>query len=367
MAGAYERFGAGWRARMSFECGVFHTRYRSDMGLRPRPAQRIRLALFAAFVLVFPFVAGPYWLDMANQVAIATVGAIGLNILVGYTGQISLGQGAFMAIGAYSAGLLTLNLGLPWGVSIGLACLISAAAGTFFGLPSLRLKGLYLAIATLAAQEIVEWAMTHWTAVTGGTEAIIVPAPRLFGVRLNTNFAFYWFGLAMAAGTALFAANLFRTRMGRAFVAVRDQDVAASVIGVNLFRTKLLAFATSSFFVGLAGAMIACYRTIVTWERFTLETSIVYLAMIIVGGLGTIRGSFFGAVLITLLPALIANAGRALQESAPLVASLLPHAQQAVFGGVIILFLIFEPRGLSRLWGNLKDYFHVWPFAYRRG
>ena len=352
---------------MSLECGVFHTRYESDMGLRPRPTQRIRLAIFAAAVLVFPFLAGPYWLDLANQVAIATVGAIGLNILVGYTGQISLGQGAFMGVGAYAAGLLTLNLGLPWGVSLVLACLVTAAVGTFFGLPSLRLKGLYLAIATLAAQQIVQWAMVHWTALTGGTEAIVLPSPRLFGVRLNTAFNFYWIAVVAAAATALFAANLFRSRAGRAFVAVRDQDVAASVIGVDVFRTKLLAFATSSFFVGLAGALIAFYRTIITWERFTLEVSIVYLAMIIVGGLGSIRGSFFGAALITLLPALIANAGRALQDTAPQVAGLLPYAQQAVFGVVIILFLIFEPRGLSKLWGNVKDYFHVWPFAYRRG
>ena len=352
---------------MSMECGVFHTRYESDMGLRPRPAQRIRLALFALAVLVFPFLASPYWLDLANQVAIATVGAIGLNILVGYTGQISLGQGAFMAIGAYSAGLLTVNLGLPWGVSIVLACFITAAVGTFFGLPSLRLKGLYLAIATLAAQEIVEWVMTHWTAVTGGTEAIVLPSPSLFGVRLNSTFNFYWFAVLCAAGTALFAANLFRSRAGRAFVAVRDQDIAASVIGVDIFRTKLLAFATSSFFAGLAGALIAYYRNIVTWERFTLETSIIYLAMIIVGGLGSIRGSLLGAALITLLPALLTNLGRALQDTAPQAATLLPYAQQAVFGIVIILFLIFEPRGLSKLWGNVKDYFHVWPFAYRRG
>ena len=272
-----------------------------------------------------------------------------------------------MAIGAYTAGLLTLNFGMPWGASVFCACILTAVAGTFFGLPSLRLKGLYLAIATLAAQEVVEWSMTHWTAVTGGTEAIVLPAPRLFGLRLNSTFNFYWLAVLTAAGTALFTANLFRSRMGRAFEAVRDQDVAASVIGVDLFRTKLLAFATSSFFVGLAGAMIAFYRNIITWERFTLNTSIVYLAMIIVGGLGSIRGSFLGAVLITLLPALITNLGRAIQDTAPQAASLLPYAQQAVFGIVIILFLIFEPRGLSKLWGNVKDYFHVWPFAYRRG
>ncbi len=352
---------------MSMECGVFHTRHASDMGLRPRPAQRIRLAALVLAVVVFPFLASPYWLDLANQVAIAAVGAIGLNILVGHTGQISLGQGAFMAIGAYTAGLLTLNFGVPWGASVVCACVVTAAAGTLVGLPSLRLKGLYLAIATLAAQEIVEWGMTHWTAVTGGTEALVTPAPRLFGVRLNDAFTFYWIAAGTVGATVLFAANLFRSRIGRAFEAVRDQDVAASVIGVDVFRTKLLAFATSSFLVGLAGAMIAFHRNIVTWERFTLNTSIVYLAMIIVGGLGSIRGSLLGAAAITLLPALITNVGRAMGDTAPWMTPLLPHAQQAVFGIVIILFLIFEPRGLSKLWERVKDYVHVWPFAYRHG
>ncbi len=349
------------------ECGVFHTTYESDMGLRRKPVERLRLGLLIAALIAFPFFASPYWLSIGNQVAIATIGAIGLNILVGYTGQISLGQGAFMAVGAYTAGLLTLRLGLPWGVSIGLACLVTAAVGTFFGLPSLRLKGLYLAIATLAAQEIVEWVVTHWTALTGGTEALVLPAPRLFGVRLNTDFNFYWVAVVLAGGTALFTANLIRSRVGRAFVAVRDQDVAASVIGVNVFRHKLLAFAVSSFFVGMAGALIAFYRNIVSWERFTLETSIIYLAMIIVGGLGTIRGSVLGAAMITLLPVGINNLGRALQDSAPALAAVLPHVQQAAFGIVIILFLVFEPEGLSKMWRNVKDYFHVWPFAYRRG
>jgi len=349
------------------ECGVYHTSYASDMRLRRTPLARARLALFAAFVIAFPFIATPYWLNLGNQIAIATIGAIGLNILVGYTGQVSLGQGAFMAVGAYASALFTVRLGLPWGVSIVAACLLTAAVGTFFGLPSLRLKGLYLAIATLAAQEIVEWVVTHWTALTGGTEALVVPAPRLAGVRLNGDFAFYWIATLLAAGTALFTANLFRSRQGRAFVAVRDQDVAASVIGVNVFRTKLLAFAASSFFVGLAGALIAFYRNIVSFERFTLETSITYLAMIIVGGLGTIRGSLFGAALITLLPAAITTVGREIQQSAPGLAAQLPNIQQAAFGIVIILFLVFEPEGLSKLWQNVKDYFQVWPFAYRRG
>jgi branched-chain amino acid transport system permease protein len=346
------------------ESGVFFTSYRRDMALRKLPLEKLRLLLFAALVVVFPFLASPFALNLANQIAIATVGAFGLNILVGYTGQISLGQGAFMAVGAYSAGILTARLGVPFWASIPAAAAITAAVGLFFGLPSLRLKGLYLAIATLAAQQIVEWVITHWTGLTGGTEALVVPAPYLLGARVNTDFRFYWLATGAAATTALLCANLFRSRVGRAFVAIRDQDIAASAIGVNVFGYKLLSFATSSFFVGLAGALIAHYRSIVTWERFTIEVSILYLAMIIIGGLGTISGSFFGATLIVLLPAIINTVGRSLQGTAPAVAAILPYVQQGTFGLIIILFLILEPEGLARLWRNVKDYFRVWPFAY---
>lgn len=346
------------------QTGVFFTAYEADMGLRRTPLEKIRLGLFAAFVVTFPFFASSYALTLANQIAIATVGAIGLNILVGYTGQISLGQGAFMAIGAYSAGLLTARLDVPFWLSIPAASLFTALIGLFFGLPSLRLKGLYLAIATLAAQQIVEWLVTHWTALTGGTEALVVPSPRLFGVRMNTDFNFYWIAVTAAALTALAAANIFRSKVGRAFVAIRDQDIAAGAMGVHVFGYKLLAFATSSFFVGMAGALIAHYRTIVTWERFTIETSILYLAMIIVGGLGSIQGSFFGASFMVLLPALISTVGRELMTSAPILGSRLPAIQQGIFGLVIILFLVLEPAGLAKLWRNIKDYFRVWPYSY---
>jgi branched-chain amino acid transport system permease protein len=346
------------------ESGVFFTDYRSDMALRRMPLEKARLAIFVVFVLVFPFVASPYWLNLANQIAIATTGALGLNILVGYTGQISLGQGAFMAVGAYSAGIFTARLGVPFWASIVLASVVTALVGLLFGLPSLRLKGLYLAIATLAAQQIVEWVVTHWTGLTGGTEALVVPAPTLFGQRMNTDFRFYWIATLAAGLTALYVANLFRSRVGRAFVAIRDQDIAASALGVDVFRYKLYAFATSSFFVGLAGALVAHYRTIVTWERFTIETSILYLAMIIIGGLGTISGSFFGATFMMLLPAIINTAGRALQGTLPAVTAVLPAVQQGAFGVVIILFLVLEPQGLAKLWRNVKDYFRVWPFSY---
>ena len=346
------------------ESGIFHTTYQSDMALRRTHTQKIRIGLFTLFVIAFPFFADRYLLTLANQVAIATIGAIGLNILTGYTGQISLGQGGFMAVGAYTAGILTARLGLPWYASTLVACLFTALVGAIFGIPSLRLKGLYLAIATPAAQEIMLWRVTHGNAVAGGVDALVVPNPTLVGIQINTDFNFYWLACGLAGLTALLTVNLFRTHFGRAFIAIRDQDIAASVMGVNLFRYKLLAFAISSFFVGLAGALTAHYRSIVTWERFTVDVSVLYLAMIIIGGLGSVSGSFFGATFMTLLPALLTNVGRALKTSLPFIDEIIPFIQQATFGLVIILFLILEPEGLRKIWSNIKDYFRLWPFSY---
>lgn len=344
--------------------GIFHTTYQSDMALRRTHLQKIRIAVFLVLMIAFPFFANRYYLTLANQVGIATIGAIGLNILVGYTGQISLGQGGFLAVGAYTAGILTARFGIPWYASTLAACLVTAVVGAVFGIPSLRLKGLYLAIATLAAQVIIIWVVTHWDAVTGGVDALVVPEPTFFGIKLNTDFNFYWIVWGLAGVTALLTVNLFRTHFGRAFVAIRDQDIAAEVMGVNIFRYKLLAFAISSFYVGLAGALIAHYRSIVTWERFTINVSVLYLAMIIIGGLGSVAGSFFGAAFMTLLPAFLTNLGRALESTFPIIDSIIPFIQQAAFGLVIILFLIFEPEGLNKMWRNIKDYFRLWPFSY---
>lgn len=346
------------------ESGIFHTTYQADMALRRTHIQKIRLGLFLLAMAAFPFFADRYYLTLANQVGIATIGAIGLNILVGFTGQISLGQGGFLAVGAYTAGILTAQLGMPWWASTLVACLVTAVVGAIFGIPSLRLKGLYLAIATLAAQEVILWVVKNWRAVTGGVDALVVPNPMLFGLQMNADFRFYWVIWGLAGLTALLTVNLFRTHIGRAFVAIRDQDIAAEVMGVDLFRYKLLAFAISSFFVGLAGALTAHYRSIVTWERFTIDVSVLYLAMIIIGGLGSVPGSFFGATFMTLLPAILTNLGRALKTSLPIIDSILPFLQQAAFGLVIILFLIFEPEGLNKMWRNIKDYFRLWPFSY---
>jgi len=344
--------------------GIFHSTYEDDMALRRTHAQKIRLVILIIFLLAFPFFANRYYLTLANQIGIAVIGAIGLNILVGYTGQISLGQGGFMAVGAYAAGLLTVNLGLPWWASIILASLFTALVGALFGIPSLRLKGLYLAIATLSAQVIILWVVTHWTAVTGGNDALVVPDPYLFGIKINDDFNFYWLVWILAIIVTLLTVNLFRTRFGRAFIAIRDQDIAASVMGVDLFKYKLLAFAISSFWVGMAGALIAHYRNIVTWERFTVDVSVLYLAMIIIGGLGSVTGSYLGAAFMTLLPVTLTNLGRALSRVFPVVDTVIPFIQQGVFGLVIILFLILEPEGLNKIWKNIKDYFRLWPFSY---
>jgi branched-chain amino acid transport system permease protein len=344
--------------------GIFHQSYEKDMALRTSHAQKIRIVLLIIVLLAFPFFANRYTLTLANQIGIAVIGAIGLNILVGYTGQISLGQGGFMAVGAYAAGILSARLGMPWWASTIAACFITAFVGILFGVPSLRLKGLYLAIATLAAQVIILWVVTHWKVVTGGVDALVVPTPMLFGIKMSSDFNFYWLVWGLVIIATIAAVNLFRTHWGRAFIAIRDQDIAASVMGVDLFKYKLLAFAISSFYVGLAGALIAHYRSIVTWERFTIDVSVLYLAMIIIGGLGSITGSYLGAIFMTLLPAVLTNLGSAVKDKLPAIDSLIPFIQQGAFGLVIILFLIFEPEGLNKIWKNIKDYFRLWPFSY---
>lgn len=346
--------------------GIFHSSYQKDMALRRSHAQKIRLVILLILLLAFPFIfrGNRYFLTLANQVGIAVIGAIGLNILVGYTGQISLGQGGFMAVGAYTSGILTANYGMPWWASTIVACFVTAIIGALFGIPSLRLKGLYLAIATLAAQVIILWVVTHWSSVTGGVDALVVPSPKLFGIKMNTDFNFYWVTWGLVVIVTIATVNLFRSHFGRAFIAIRDQDIAASVMGVDLFKYKLLAFAISSFLVGLAGALITHYRNIVTWERFTVDISVLYLAMIIIGGLGSVTGSYLGATFMTLLPAILSNLGRAVKSSFPMIDSILPFIQQAAFGLVIVLFLIFEPEGLNKIWKNVKDYFRLWPFSY---
>ena len=347
--------------------GVHHTTYAAELRLRHTNAERLRLILTLATVLALPWLVNTYWLGVVNTIGIAIIGAVGLNILVGFTGQISLGQGGFLAVGAFTSALLAQRAGLPVPLAMLAAIAVTAAVGAFFGLPALRLKGLYLAIATIASQEIIVFVIRRWGWLTGDQGFLDVDRLTILGWRVpRTSFEFTWYwiiaGLAVIA--VITARNLFRTTLGRSFMAVRDQDIAASAIGVNLTRTKLVAFAVSSGYVGLAGALTAHYTETVTWERFTIDVSIQYLAMIIVGGLGSIAGAVYGAAFIMLLPPLLAELAGALRTWAPFLSDRLPAVQAAAFGLVIVLFLLFEPRGLDRIWHRAKDYIRFWPFRY---
>jgi branched-chain amino acid transport system permease protein len=289
---------------------------------------------------------------------------MGLNILTGFTGQISLGNAAFLAVGAYTTAALAGKLGLPFPVVVPAAGLVTALVGMLFGVPSLRLKGLYLAMATLAAHFVVEFAVVHWESMTGGVAGASVPPPRLGPLALDSDARVFWLVLPVAAGLLLFAKNLFRTRVGKAFVAVRDQDVSAEVMGVNVLRHKLLAFAVSSFYVGVAGSLLAYHSRIISPENFPITLAIDHLGMIIIGGLGTVLGSILGAAFLTLLPELLRLATGALGDVWPPLVGLFASLKTGIFGLVIVLFLVFEPDGMAARWRSIRDYWKLYPFSY---
>ena len=351
------------------ESGVFKTSYRGDMALYPLPIAKWTVGIIAAiFIVVAPLALDDYYLSILNLIMIACVGAIGLNILVGYTGQISIGHAAFMSVGAYTAANLAVKFGLPFWITLPAGGLMAAFIGALVGIPSLRIKGLYLAIATLAGQLIIEWTINHVPAISGGTQASIeVPKPSLFGYELKSQGELYGFLLFFTVIAIVGALNLVRSRIGRAFVAIRDQDIAAEIIGISIFRYKLLAFAISSFYAGVTGVLFTYYLGIANYEQFQLDVSINYLAMIIIGGLGSILGSIFGAVFITLLPTFLRNfmesfGGLFFTDGE--MATVVPYLRLTIFGLLIIFFLVVEPEGLNRLWRNIRNYFRVWPFSY---
>src|SRR5438067_3986086 len=351
------------------ECGVLKTTYEADMALYPLPIARWAVAAVAVlFFVVIPLTLHDYYLSVANLVWIAVIGALGLNILVGYTGQVSIGHGAFMSVGAYTAANLATRLGAPWPVTLLAGGLMAALVRAVVGIPSLRIKGLYLAIATLAGQLIIEWTINHVTFISGGVQASIeVPRPRLGSMVLSTQRDMYYFLLVFVVLAIVGALNLVRSRVGRAFIAIRDQDIAAEIIGINIFRYKLLAFAISSFYAGVTGVLYTYFLGIANYEQFQIGVSIDYLAMIIIGGLGSVLGSIFGAAFVTLLPIVIRYAMEAVSGvlfSQATVHNLIPALRLTLFGALIIVFLILEPEGLNRLWRNIRSYFRVWPFAY---
>ncbi len=345
-------------------CGDFRTTYQKDVRIFQTPFIKICMGLFFVLLLSLPFLLKGEYLWVVLQILIAVIGAVGINILTGFTGQISLGQGAFFGVGAYTSAYVTAKMGLSFWVGIPAAGLVTAMAGMIFGIPSLRLKGLYLAIATLASQFILEWVFIRWESVTGGSFGITIPRPQIAGYVFESDGSYYYIVLAITVAMTLFATNLMRTKTGRAFMAVRDHYISAEIMGISLFKYRLLSFGISSFYAGVAGALFGHSLKYVTAEQFNIGVSVVYLAMIIIGGLGSVIGSVFGAVFMILLPKVLTMGTEALGEVFPNFAALATAVEQGIFGIIIVLFLIFEPDGLAHRWKMVKAYWKLYPFSY---
>jgi len=349
----------------SLPCGTTSRSYKEDSAIIRTRNRHILFALFALLIIVGPFFLSSHMISLFTIIYIWIIAAHGLNILVGYCGQISLGHSAFMGIGAYTSATLGTNLGLPFWVSIPCAVLVAGFIGILFGLPSVRIKGFYLAMATLAAQFIMAFLFLHWESVTGGYAGMPAPEPELGGFMFDSELSYYYLVLFFAVLATFFAKNLARTKTGRAFVAIRDNDLAAEVMGMNLYAYKLLAFFIASCFAGLGGALWAHYAGHITPEEFTLNGSIWLLGMVIVGGLGRTMGAVFGVFAIKLLEEGTSYLSIELSQIWPTLGANFVSAIGVMgFAAALMLFLIFEPRGIEHSWGLLKKYYRNWPFSY---
>lgn len=336
--------------------------YRADQALLTTRPQWVWMVLFLAFLVAYPFMANAYWAYLACLVLLNVASATGLNILTGYTGLVSLGHGAFMALGAYTVAILEQRLGTPFLLNILMGGVVAAAIGVVVGIPSLRVKGLYLAIATIGASIILQFVFLNWSSVTGGSRGINVAPATLFGLEMTRPAQLYWVFMPLTVLMVLGAANLFRTRIGRAFIAIRDRDISAEVLGIDLLRYKLLSFAISSFYAGVAGGMWAYMFRSVGPESFTLLTSIFFLAAVIVGGMGSILGAVLGAVFMTMMPEMLRFGVDIVSPFVDNAATLLAPVRTIVFGLLIILFLVLEPQGMAEIIRRIRRSWHLWPF-----
>jgi branched-chain amino acid transport system permease protein len=354
------------------EAGQFKTTYATDAAIFPIRQDRIAMALVlvGAFVVV-PLVATPYVFSaILIPFLILSLAALGLNILTGYAGQLSLGSAAFMAVGAFASYNFVLRVpGIPLLLAFAGGGLTAAAVGIVFGLPSLRIRGFYLAVATLAAQFFIPWCLSKIGWITNYSASGVITAQPIviLGYAFDTPPAKYLLVLSIVSVMALAAKNMVRCNVGRQWMAIRDMDVAAEVIGIPLMRAKLLAFAVSSFYCGVSGALFAyAYLGTVEPEAYNLDLSFRILFMIIIGGVGTVLGSFLGSAFITLLPVLLSTTVSYLDSNLQfrIASSVASNLELMVFGGLIIFFLIVEPHGLARLWQIAKEKLRLWPFPH---
>ncbi len=340
---------------------TFKTTYEQDISLAKHEGHRFWYGLLVAVLLVAPFVLAEYWLAQLSFVLIYSIVGLGLMLLAGYTGQVSIGHAAFMGVGAYAQAYLT-NHGVPFFVALAVGTVLSAAVGVIVSVPALRVKGIYLGIATLAFGFIVEEVFARWEDVTGGNAGLSVSAPQLFGFKLDTDTSFYYLCLALCIGVTLLVLNLLRAPTGRAFVAIRDSEISAQSMGINLAWYKGLAFAISAAMAGVAGALYAHKMRFISPDQFSLIQSIDLLLLVVVGGLGFVHGAFLGAIFLITMPQLIALGKDYLPEAIGGAAGL----QAVIYGLVLVAFVLFEPMGLYGRWLKIRTWFQMFPF-YRQG
>lgn len=339
--------------------------YKEDERIFRTRFKRAWFIFFLLLVVITPFFANEYHYFIMNLILVNLIAATGLNLLIGFTGLLSLGHAAFMGVGAYTSAILITTLGCPFILSVLLAGFGAALLGIIVGIPSLRIKGFYLMVATLAFQFVIEYIIIHWDGLTRGIRGIELPTPYIFGLSLEKNVVYFFFTFVIAVVMVWGAKNLTRSKIGRAFIAIRDNDVSAEIIGIQVFRYKLLSFAISSFYAGLAGALYANFLRASIPEDYVFLHSIILLAMVLVGGLGILIGTVFGVIFITLIPVLLDLIVSYLaQVYDPNITIFAGPLKELVFGGLIILFIIFEPEGLVGVWIRMRDYFRIWPLPY---
>ena len=350
---------------MDLPCGTRNYDYARDMAIL---RTRTHWVLFVGLLLIVftaPLYWSGYWLGVANLIGITIIAALGLNILVGYCGQLSIGHAGFIAVGAYTAAILTNRLGFPFLPSLICSGFSAGLIGLIFGIPSVRVKGFYLAITTIAAQFIIIWIINHWSAATGGFVGISVPYASIGGLIFKSEASQFYLIMSITVICILFAKNIARGRMGRAFIAIRDNDLAAEVMGINLLYYKLLAFFIGCFLAGIAGSLFAHWLGFMNAENFTLTDSILYIGMIIIGGLGTTLGPILGAISIRLLQQGMMFISPVFENAFPAMpAGFATGIGPMVFGLIIVLFLVLEPRGLAHRWMLFKAAYRLWPFSY---
>jgi branched-chain amino acid transport system permease protein len=340
---------------------IFKTDYNQDIKLAKHGGHVFWYGLLLLFLLAAPWAIEEYWLAQLTFVLIYAIVGLGLMLLAGFTGLFSLGHAAFLGVGAYTEAIMV-NAGVPFPIAIACAGLLSAAVGMVVGLPALRVKGIYLGMATLAFGFIVEEIMARWEGLTGGNAGMVVNYPTLFGWDFGTTNAFYFLCLLITIGATLGIVNLMRSPTGRAFVAIRDSEISAQSMGIHLARYKTLSFAISAALAGIGGALYAHKIQFLSPEQFSIIQSIDLLLLVVIGGLGSIHGAFLGAIFLIVMPQLIALGKDFLPTAIGQAAGL----QGTVYGLVLIAFVLFEPMGLYGRWLKIRTYFQLFPF-YRRG